>query len=213
MPPLLVSAKDLLQAQLPETDIATGFRQIELWSNGVTLDLPPPVTTGGFQSFLDNLGDLWVAAPGVNNGNWRRASDVLYSSWGRGAAWTTSNPAAKFNFDTVVYDPYTLYVNGTGWTVPIAGVYNVQVQLAFTSTAAGQWMEVDLTLAGSTYALSVSSIADTTGRSTYTQVGGKIRTFAAGNVIYPTQLTNTAGLAGVTGAIRVYGSLSYLGSG
>src|SRR5215831_5395321 len=112
MPPLLVSAKDLLQAQLPETDIATGFRQIELWSNGVTLDLPPPVTTGGFQSFLDNLGDLWVAAPGVNNGNWRRASTSCTRRGGEGQHGRppTPPPSSTLTPSSTTRTPCTLTV-------------------------------------------------------------------------------------------------------
>src|SRR5215469_12633795 len=43
--------------------------------------LPAPVTSGGLQTFVDNVGDVWIAKPGVDGGTWNRPADVLHAGY------------------------------------------------------------------------------------------------------------------------------------
>jgi hypothetical protein len=71
--------------------------------------LPPPVTTGGLQTFLDLYHECWVAKPGVYGGNWYKARDVLHANVFRAAAYTAPTAISAFGADTVQHDPYGLW--------------------------------------------------------------------------------------------------------
>jgi hypothetical protein len=85
--------------------------------------LPPPVTTGGIQSFLDLYRELWIAKPGVNGGNWRKARDVLHASVYRNAALVAPTANSVFPADTVIRDPYGIWVGSPtyAFVLPVAG--------------------------------------------------------------------------------------------
>jgi hypothetical protein len=100
--------------------------------------LPAPVTTGTtVQSFTSPDGEVWVAANGVNSGQWRRARDVLNARWYRNAAFTPGTYAA-LSMDTATRDVFGLYNSGTGlYTIPVAGLYTVLASLGCTTPATG----------------------------------------------------------------------------
>jgi len=87
------------------------------------IPLPAPVTSGsGIQSYTDPLGDVWVAANGVNSGNWRRAREVLKARAGPSAN-TAVTPANAFQvvlLSTISSDTYGL-VSSNRFNLPIAG--------------------------------------------------------------------------------------------
>jgi hypothetical protein len=112
----------------------------------VVNNLPAPVTSGTtVQSFIDVLGDMWIAKNGVNSGNWYRARDVC-----RARIWRTNNftPVGSawtiFPYDTVTDDAYGLCTTGTGayFAAPVAGrymvssSYNIQIPASVTARAA-----------------------------------------------------------------------------
>jgi len=87
-----------------------------------TPNLPAPITSGsGVNSFTDALGDVWVAANGVYNGAWKRATDVMHSRVTRNSAFNITTTITHLGMDGVINDPYGIYASG--WTVPIGGVW------------------------------------------------------------------------------------------
>lgn len=112
------------------------------YSNWVPL--PAPVTSGsGVQSYTDPIGDVWVAANGVNSGAWRRAREVLHVKYWRSAAFTLTGGAwVSLNMDTLVFDDYSLYSTGTGlFTPPIPGMWQLFMSAGATPTASGQYVQ------------------------------------------------------------------------
>jgi hypothetical protein len=110
-----------------------------------TPNLPAPITSGsGVQSFTDVLGDVWVAANGVNSGAWKRARDVIRARVYRNAAYTVPgiNTATGMPFDSTNDDAYSgwsaLNTTSAIYTCPIAGRYLVMTRcdLLGTSVAA-----------------------------------------------------------------------------
>ena len=99
--------------------------------------LPLPVTSGGFQSFIDANGDVWIAKPGVYGGNWKRPLDVLKTRVYRNAAFTISGTAATLNFESPVFDNYSLYTTNV-WTCPLAALYRIYSQIGYIPTLSGQ---------------------------------------------------------------------------
>jgi hypothetical protein len=106
------------------------------------IPLPPLVTSGSaIQSYTDPIGDVWVAANGVNGGAWRRARDVLHSRSYRAAAATITATLTAIAFDTVVRDPYGLLTGGS-CTVPVPGIYSVTTGTGGLSSTANQGLQV-----------------------------------------------------------------------
>jgi hypothetical protein len=182
------------------------------WVRAGSPHLPPAVTTGGIQSYTDPNADVWIAKPGVYAGAWQRARDVLHSAWHRAGAWNTSAGSfAVFNYDTAETDPYALYVNGVGWTCPIAGLYRPYAQLAFTATAVGQWIQVALNRAGTAFATRISATSAAAGNNLFVAADHLVKA-NAGDVLTVTQMAGAA-VAGLTSTGAVIASLDYLGTG
>jgi hypothetical protein len=105
--------------------------------------LPPPVTSGTtVQSFTDVWGDVWIAKNGVYGGAWKRARDTLYGKWYRSAALTVG-AYGPLQLDATTRDPYSMFFNVAqgAAAVPIAGVYDMLLQISATATATGQWVQ------------------------------------------------------------------------
>jgi hypothetical protein len=114
------------------------------------IPLPAPVTSGsGIQSYTDPMGDVWVAANGVNSGNWKRARDALHCEYYRAAAWTTPTSLSAVAMDQVIEDFYGLYNANTGvFSVPVTGLYLLNFSVAATATAINQWLNCVLVNTG-----------------------------------------------------------------
>jgi hypothetical protein len=100
------------------------------------------VTSGGLVTYTDANGELWVAKPGVNGGNWKRPKDVLHCRSDRRAALTPSGSTwTTVQWETLVRDPYALYANASGlFTAPVAGVYAISVTCQIAT--GGQWIQI-----------------------------------------------------------------------
>jgi hypothetical protein len=127
------------QAPVPVTPANLATKSyVDSWTPSL---MPAPVTSGsGIQSFTDVMGDVWVAANGVNGGAWKRARDVLFSRVYRNAAFTFVSGLNNCSFDTVARDLYSLF-SGPGnynWVAPVAGVYDLSMSVGVLPTAAGQ---------------------------------------------------------------------------
>jgi hypothetical protein len=97
--------------------------------------LPAPVTTGTtLQTFIDPVGDVWVAMNGVNNGNWARARSVLYCRVFRNAAYTSPAVNSAFIYDTVGDDVYGMWAS-PNIVAPIRGNWMVGASIEIVPTA------------------------------------------------------------------------------
>jgi len=103
------------------------------------IPLPPPVTTGsGIQSYTDPLGDVWIAANGVANGAWKRATNACKAKNWPNANFSL-NPQATYNViplnsGNTVNDPYGLMATNNRFTIPFYGWWRVHGAM----TTAGQ---------------------------------------------------------------------------
>jgi hypothetical protein len=94
-------------------------------------NLSAPVVTGTTtQSFQDIYGEVWVAESGIRNGLWFKAREVLHGHVTRSAAFTPPTTPSLFGWDTVVGDPFGMYVASPtyGFVVPVTGWYHVNAQ-------------------------------------------------------------------------------------
>ena len=105
--------------------------------------LPAPVTSGGLQTFVDNVGDVWIAKPGVDGGTWNRPADVLHARIYRNTAATLTPTNSLFTYDTVFRDLWGMFLS-PGFTCPLTGVYQVYAQVGVTGTASDQWLNVQI---------------------------------------------------------------------
>ena len=132
----------LMGAGLSAIPIAPADLATKGYVDAKTATLPPPVTGGGFQSFTDVLGIIWVAKPGYVSGAWRPATSVLHMR-----ATITANVAvgatALVNMTTATTDPMGCF-SGGGFAVPLAGVYAVTASnnLSASPAAAGNMQTV-----------------------------------------------------------------------
>jgi hypothetical protein len=183
-----------------------------------TPNLPAPITSGsGVQSFTDTLGDVWVAANGVNSGAWKRARDVLNGAYKRTATYNTNTTAGVFS--TLFYDTpepgsdkYGLYTNAGGGSalIPISGLWSVYESIAVTPTASGQWVHVNIFRNGATFAGGVQHVSNTTwwmGQASY------IGPLTAGDTIGGAVAASVASLVGRTDGYNNRFSFAYLGTG
>jgi hypothetical protein len=177
-----------------------------------TPNLPNPVTSGsGVQGFTDALGDVWVAANGVNAGAWKRARDVLYARVWRSAALTTSG--VTMSWDTVTRDVYGLWGgagNATVLTAPVAGIYDVDTEICFTATAAAQYIQNRIYVGGVMVSVGQTIAASAIGMTALAHYSGY---FNAGDFAQ-LQVNNSASLALAT-ASSYYNwmELKYRGTG
>jgi hypothetical protein len=96
-------------------------------------NLPNPIVSGsGIQGYTDVNGEVWVAANGVNGGNWSKAREALHAVVGRAAAFTCPTGVTTFGWDTIVHDTYGMFSGGPnyGFNIPVAGSYRLFAQYA-----------------------------------------------------------------------------------
>jgi hypothetical protein len=182
--------------------------------------LPAPITSGsGVQSFTDPIGDVWVAANGVNGGAWKRARDVLTASIYRsGAAYS----AGSGGYQTVLYDTVAARPTGTGdaygmftgagvFTVPISGLYqcNFVAQLQAITAACVLSLRImnggQIINAGA-FACSIAGQYPSASLSGVTYVNAGSTILAQSACGLASQSMNTGPSAGV-------GTIAYLGTG
>lgn len=177
--------------------------------------LPPPVISGGLQSFVDTTGETWIASPGIRGGNWYRASDVLHASYYRTTAWTAAATTwTTLAADTIINDPYgigTAYSSSGIWSCPIAGVWQGYWSCGVTATAAGQYFQaainnVSLNNIGSAIAHS-SQAAALAVNLTVT------RFLNVGDQYVTRHYNGTAGMAGRNSSDITRFQIDYLGAG
>lgn len=102
----------------------------------LSYNLPPPVTSGGLQTYTDSSGILWIAKPGVYGGQWRNARDVLHCRMAINGSWSGAGTGdTNFPFDTIVSDPYGLGVLGANAYIlaPVTGWYTAEFCAQFTN--------------------------------------------------------------------------------
>jgi hypothetical protein len=120
------------------------FAQVPDYS--LSNNLPAPVATTTIQSFTDLNGEVWVAknTANANNGQWRRARDVLMGRIWRSAALNfAASPGNVIAFDTVAGDNFGMYTGASfyGFSVPIAGWYEAMGNLQATSSVANTYVQ------------------------------------------------------------------------
>jgi len=134
-------------------------------------NLPPPVTSGGLQTYTDEALVIWVAKPGVNGGNWRQARDVLHARVYRAAAWTIlTSGAASITWDGVYYDPYGIFDGATRLIALIPGLweYHATVTVSYGANNYSIWAQAYLNGSRADFATTGPSI----GGWTAAHVGG-----------------------------------------
>lgn len=183
-----------------------------------TPSLPAPVTSGsGVQSFTDALGDVWVAANGVNAGAWKRARDVLHAFAYRSAAINSPIASTIFLHDTVggfvgSQDAYSLYNSATGaFTPPIAGWWQIYHQVGVTATAAGQWLQAVLRNTGQ--AAAAGAVAQSGGTSGAIAAGTSYRGALPAGYQLVTYVQSSVALAVIASAYWTFLHIDYLGTG
>jgi|SRR5215471_3238614 len=178
---------------------------------GPLASLPPPVTTGGFQTFTDNLGQIWVAKPGVDSGNWNRPSDVIHARIQRNAATSVLTTLTTMQFDTAVRDPFGMY-GSSGINVPLSGWYDITTQIMVQATGTGQWLNVTIfaNTAGVTIANTNASFAQSGSGQLNAQA--TINAWVASTEFFQVRTQALTTLAVTTG-LSTYMSADYIGSG
>jgi hypothetical protein len=163
-----------------------------------------------FQSFVDDLGDMWVAKGGVYGGAWKRARDVLYGYAYRSAALTTSTTNVLYPFDTASRDTYGLFT-APSFIAPIGGLYYLSAGIVFTSGAAGQ--NVQMYLSSSTSGIIGMNRIFSQGASQNTNVSLSIVVYAqAGDALSVTYSTGQATSSPV-GQTSTHFIMQYTGTG
>jgi hypothetical protein len=171
------------------------------------LRLPPPVTAGGTQSYTDPTGEVWVARPGVNAGNWRRARDVLHARLFRNGALALGTTAVNIPFDSVTRDPYVIYTGGA-FVAPVAGVYQYVGQVA-GAPPTNQYLQIAARVNNAIVSVTTiynafsNGIAVVNTDRRYLNAGDLLQFFGASG----------ATINAVPGADVIYAGISYLGTG
>jgi hypothetical protein len=176
-----------------------------------TPNLPGPITSGsGIQTFTDALGDVWVAANGVNAGAWRRARDVLSCYIYRNTALSVA-ALTNIAYDTIQRDPYGMWnvANANLITAPVTGLYHITSVVNITASASAQWVETRIVA-------SATSVADVRSQSSVA-VGLGVH---ASVVIYLTagqtaigQVATNTSLPIIPGIGETFCTCTYLGTG
>ena len=177
----------------------------------VTMNRPAALAPAApFQSFVDDLGDMWVAKGGVYGGAWKRARDVLYGYAYRSAALTTSTTNVLYPFDTASRDTYGLFT-APSFIAPIGGLYYLSAGIVFTSGAAGQ--NVQMYLSSSTSGIIGMNRIFSQGASQNTNVSLSIVVYAqAGDALSVTYSTGQATSSPV-GQTSTHFIMQYTGTG
>lgn len=184
------------------------------------IPLPAPVTSGTTtQSFVDPLGDVWVAKNGVRGGNWYRARDVLRAHYSRAAAFNFTNASLSLVLDTVNTsgDTYGIQNTVNGFFVaPVAGLYQVFFSVCGVATAAAQYFQ----LSSSYVQVSGTVVGPWAQNRVYAVAAGNVvvqvtdcQPLAAGEAFVPQIICSAATLAGVANGILTYGVFQYVGTG
>jgi hypothetical protein len=172
--------------------------------------LPAPLTSGtAIKSYTDDNNDVWVAKAGVFGGAYKKARDVLHSRWYRNGAWSWPTAATVLTYDTVSYDPYSLYASAR-FTAPIGGLYYLRALAGYSASASGQWAATYPQLNG------VTMLASSQGWST--GVGGILIPAADllklnGGDYIQIQVRASNALAGLTSQQYTSLTVQYLGTG
>jgi len=181
-----------------------------------TTNLPAPVTSGGFQSFTDTLGDVWVANNTIASGAWKRARDALHCRVYRTAPLSlNAGTLQPCQMDTVYQDTWGMS-DGNGVAFKITGNFNISGQLAFTATAAAQFILTRI-YAGPSGAETMIGTAQNYSATTSGTISAglsfsHIVTNTAAHVIL--QATGSGTQAMPVGAVYwLYLSVDYLGTG
>jgi hypothetical protein len=177
-------------------------------------DLPAPVTTGGIQAFTDVYGEQWVAKPGVYNGSWRKARDVLHAVIYRNAALANmpTSSATFIAYDTVLRDVYGMF-SSNGFLIPAAGWYRIQATGNTNAAAIGQY--------ATTWIFGGPSAGTTIGQGNNVTVlasGGMscrafVETVCAVNDLIKSTTVQPQGNAGQVGQGNMRLEISYIGAG
>lgn len=175
----------------------------------VGMNVPAPVSAATpFTFWADSLGDLWVAQGGINNGNYKRARDVLHCSYYRNAAFTIPTTPAAIGIDTVINDAYNIYNPATGvFTVPVTGWWELYLQITASPTAANQSVSARIS-GGLIYAHAVQSGGSAASMSSAMTVSNLLTI----NSTLTTQMAGVASIPGAPGTGTLFHA-HYLGTG
>lgn len=174
--------------------------------------LPPPVTSGGQVTFIDTSGEVWVAQPGINGGNWARARDVLLLRGYRNASGNNSgNGTFQAVWDAVSDDVYGMQTGG-GFTCKVPGIYAIFGCITVTGGAAGNWLGVVVNQNGTNIGYMGVSAIGTAGlaiRNNFTE--GMIR--CATNDVITVWTQSNVVLPFATGPLNSWWCVKYIGTG
>jgi hypothetical protein len=115
--------------------------------------LPPQLTAGTpIQSFTDYAGEVWVAKGGINNGQWRKARDVLKARVFRAGAYNFPTGGVPIPYDTIERDVYGLFnLASSKFTAPVAGWYSLGAKLAVGFNTGGNSVTQSYSINGAFY--------------------------------------------------------------
>lgn len=179
---------------------------------GSGITLPPPLAAGTpFRTYVDELGDRWVANGDIYTGAWKRAQDVLHAAYSRTATYRIPNVAAKIAYNAIIYDLYAIYDFTLGrFTAPVPGLYRYCSTIA-GSAYANNWIRPDIRVNNVVAVQRANSPASggvfgvTVELTRHLNAGDYMETFMATAV--------AAGVAGSVSAGETALSIDYLGTG
>lgn len=172
---------------------------------------PAPLASGAtLQSYTDPTGEVWVAKGGVNNGQWKKARDVLHSYWYRAAALTNSTGVwVAMVLDTADYDDYGMF-DGTTFTPPIVGVWSLNFQANLSAAATGQDFHAAWYDWSSTYYENIQQASFVYSLSCATRI---VRRVTATSQTYAIRTYSRGSGAVSTGKGYTFCAIDYLGTG
>jgi hypothetical protein len=132
-----------------------------------------------------------------NGSAWKRAQDALYAGVARNAALNASTAATIFPWDAVASDSYGLFNTGTyKFSVPLAGIYELNVNIGLNTTAANQTNLVQLANNSlAFFQVVVASIASAAETPNFCRQLINIAPANTPNNLWVNHASNTAGLA------------------
>ena len=179
---------------------------------GSGITLPPPLAAGiPFASYVDQLGDRWVANGDIYTGAWKRAQDVLHAAYVRTATYRIPFTPEKLAYNAIVNDLYGMYNVGLArFTALVPGLYR------YCSTISGgayanNWIRPDIRLNNVVAVQRANSPSHggafgvTVELTRHLNAGDYMETFMATGV--------SAGVVGTISVGETALSIDYLGSG